>query len=169
MKTCTRCEQSKPHAEFHRDKSRGDGYRSICKPCIVSYMQKYYAGNRDKVIARAVKWAENNRDRHNKKCAEWAKQNRGAVNARTARRYAAKTRATPAWAAPGTEYAWLINEVYDLALLRSKLTGLQWEVDHEIPLRGKLVSGLHDPLNLQVILMSENRRKSNKHVGVPVT
>lgn len=162
MKTCTKCNEAKEYTEFHRDKSRSDGYRNACKQCITGYMSGYYAANKPKIIARAAKWVAENRDRHNKKCAKWVKKNRGAVNARTARRYAAKSNATPIWAKPGSDYHWMINEVYDVAILRSKLTGTPWEVDHIIPLRGKNASGLHDPFNLRVVPMSENRRKSNK-------
>jgi hypothetical protein len=165
MKTCTKCSEIKALTEFHRDKSRKDGFANRCKLCVTTHVKNYYVANREKVIKAVTEWTDKNRERHNKKCSRWVKRNRGAVNARTARRYAAKTKATPAWAAPGTEHHWLINEVYDLALLRTELTKVQWEVDHMYPLRGAEVSGLHVPDNLRVVLMTENRRKSNKMVA----
>ena len=58
---------------------------------------------------------------------------------------------------------WLIKEVYELAQLRTKLFGFSWHVDHIIPLKGKLVSGLHVIENLQVIPGIENIIKKNSY------
>ncbi len=44
-----------------------------------------------------------------------------------------------------------MQEIYDLAALRTKILGFPWEVDHVIPLRSKLVQGLHCEANLRVI------------------
>jgi len=54
-----------------------------------------------------------------------------------------------------------MEEAYHLADLRTRITGIKWNVDHVIPLQNKKVCGLHVPWNLQVIPASENFRKHN--------
>ena len=79
------------------------------------------------------------------------------------RKYKIKLRSSlPPWLT--SDDWWLIDEVYDLARLRTQLTGVPHHVDHEIPLQGKTVSGLHVPLNLRVITQEENQRKNNRYV-----
>jgi hypothetical protein len=34
MKRCPQCETEKPETEFHRDRSRADGLKRICKDCF---------------------------------------------------------------------------------------------------------------------------------------
>ncbi len=75
----------------------------------------------------------------------------------------AKLQRTPKWLSKND--LWMIKEIYDLASLRTKMTGFLWHVDHIIPIRGKNVSGLHVPSNLQVIPWIENVKKCNKFDG----
>lgn len=55
-----------------------------------------------------------------------------------------------------------ISKIYDEAKEATRVTGIAHHVDHIIPLRGKLVSGLHVPWNLRVIPATENCAKGNR-------
>ena len=52
-----------------------------------------------------------------------------------------------------------INEIYRQAELMTRATGRLHVVDHEIPLQGREVSGLHVETNLRVIEHHENAVK----------
>lgn len=75
----------------------------------------------------------------------------------SARRQLAERQRTPGWADHGA-----IEAVYEEARRRTAETGVVHHVDHEIPLRGRFVSGLHVHTNLRVIPAVENGRKGNR-------
>mgnify|MGYP000143742195 CR=1 FL=1 len=87
---------------------------------------------------------------------KWSAKNKSYVASRLADRRAKKHAATVSWA-----NKFFISEAYALAKLREKLVGGKWHVDHIVPLRNKLVCGLHVESNLQVIPAEQNYRKSN--------
>jgi hypothetical protein len=113
-----------------------------------------------------------------KRSAEWRKDNPDKVKAQSAskaaykaanphksaallaKRRAAKKQRTPPWL--NSDQLWMIEEAYELAAMRSTITGFVWHVDHICPLQGKEVSGLHVPWNLQVIPWRDNVSKGNK-------
>lgn len=92
----------------------------------------------------------------------WAKNNPDKARALNGRRRAAKKQAIPKWSKTEFE-VFAIKEIYSLAALRTKVTGIEWHVDHLVPLRSNKVSGLHCSANLSVVTASENHRKGNRH------
>ena len=159
-KVCTQCEKDEGLVSF-------EPQRRQCKNCRRAYClekrKEYYQANKDKVLLDFKIWREANRDKHLQrvKKSRDANKDKYAVYNRAywSKRNAAKLQRTPLWLDENAQ--WMIKETYELAVLRSKITGIKWEVDHIIPLQGKMVSGLHVPTNLRVILASENRAKSN--------
>lgn len=67
--------------------------------------------------------------------------------------------ATPKWLTP-QELAFM-NDVYEVARRLTQETGVKYQVDHILPLNGKLVSGLHVLSNLQILTQAQNVSKSN--------
>ena len=88
---------------------------------------------------------------------KWKLNNPGLVNADTAKRFAAKMQAVPVWACN-----FIMEEAYVLARLRTDVMGFEWHVDHIVPLRSKLVCGLHTHDNLRVIPAKVNMLKGNR-------
>lgn len=98
------------------------------KAATKRWMEKYPGA----AAAVRAKWARNNRD----KCCAYA----------TARK-AKKLQATPVWANKA-----IIDAAYAMATAMTKLTGVKYHVDHVVPLRSKIVCGLHTDQNLAIIL-----------------
>lgn len=78
---------------------------------------------------------------------------------KTRKRKIAKLNRTPFWLNDGQNFEMECIYKY-CAALRS--IGLDYQVDHIVPLQGRTVSGLHVPWNLQVITGSENASKGNR-------
>lgn len=56
----------------------------------------------------------------------------------------------------------VLEEAFKLNILREKITGFRWHMDHVIPLQSKTVCGLHVWNNFQCLPQSMNNYKSNK-------
>jgi hypothetical protein len=124
--------------------------------------RKDYYKHRDEILARRRARHLTNPEINNTKCSNYKKANPGVIVAINKRRDLATLQRTPKWLSE-TEL-WMIKEVYILSALRTKLTGIRWNVDHIIPLQGVNVSGLHVLNNLRVIPATINSRKTNKHI-----
>lgn len=103
---------------------------------------RYRAAHRVEGLARAARFWE---------------ANPGKRRAKVARHRATRLQRTPAWADLKK-----IEKVYEEARVMALMMDEPWHVDHVIPLRGKLVSGLHVHNNLQILPGIENAKKSNR-------
>jgi hypothetical protein len=72
-------------------------------------------------------------------------------------RRATQLQRTPKWADLKE-----IKKFYDEMHRLTRETGLQYHVDHILPLQGKIVSGLHIAENLRVIPEFDNLSKGSK-------
>ena len=120
-----------------------------------------YALHSEELKARSRLFNKVNSEVINEKKRIYQKKNLHIFAANNAKREAAKLQRTPAWLTEDDK--WVMAEAYELAALREKIVGGKWHVDHIVPLQGKVVSGLHTPINLQVIPAKLNRSKSNNY------
>ncbi len=172
MKKCTKCKETKNLSEFGKLATNKDSLHTQCKSCKRAYYSKYRSNNSDTINNTNKKWAKDNPNKvkksHEKyrkdnqaKVKEsgkkWIEANKGYVNANAAKYRASKIKATPSWSE--TEK---IKEVYAGAKRLENITGLNYHVDHILPLNGKNVCGLHCWQNLQVLEANINIIKSNK-------
>jgi hypothetical protein len=148
-------------------------------PCVNGHVSERYTANKtccECANATAVVSKSKNRQKYAQSSAKWQRENPsktavyqlratrkapGKRNALTAKYRSCRDRRTPQWLT--CDDLWVIGEAYDLAATRTKLFGFPWHVDHVVPLRGKTVSGLHVPWNLQVIPGTDNVKKGNSH------
>lgn len=185
IKTCSRCSLEKSFDEFTIRRRNGKVYRkSHCKACDSVLNSKWREGNKEYHVARLKKWRAENADKKNEYqrqwrirnpekpaeyqsawhaknpgyCAAWAKANPHKCCQQVARRKANMLLATPKWAD-----AEKIDAIYAEAARLTRETGIEHHVDHVVPLKSKLVCGLHWEGNMRVITRAENLTKNNRY------
>lgn len=186
-KICTTCKEEKSTDCFYKHKGGHLGIDSICKICNSKRSKAYFATIKDKEKVRRKnyyvlnkdkesEWAKEYYEKNKKHLCEygkryreknwerrkvlvndWIKNHPEFVRNRTAAHRASKLERMPSWADKKK-----IKEIYKQAKDLSEQTGLEYHVDHEIPLRGENVSGLHVHYNLKILLAEDNLKKSNK-------
>ncbi|NBW18858.1 MAG: HNH endonuclease [Caulobacteraceae bacterium] len=169
--TCIECRQIKSREIYAANRQQKilerQEYYAKNAESIKEKRRKKYAENPEKELAtsrvRSAEWRAANPDKVKAQQplkSAYKKANRHKGAALLAKRRAAKKQRTPSWLTE--DHLWMIEEAYEIAEVRSRVTGISWHVDHICPLQGKTVSGLHVPWNLQVITAAENIAKGNR-------
>jgi hypothetical protein len=142
------------------------------------YFRQYYINNRERVLEKSKQWYAKNKEKkaaYDKQRREllgdelrqYDKDRKQLAHRKAAHRnYTRKRRmhlqqATPSWLDEFDLFH--VQEIYDLAVRRSLAWGIELHVDHEIPLKGKRVCGLHVPSNLRIIDAKSNIIKGNQY------
>lgn len=154
---------------------RVKAYQDRNRELIKQRTKEYYHANKELCLARTKQWVDANKEYRSAQKREYAQRSSEAIKAKYKRYYeenyprmlakrnkqhADRLLRTPKWLTKDDH--WIIEQAYELAALRTQMFGFPWHVDHVLPLRGKQISGLHTPINLQVIPGVENLRKTNK-------
>jgi len=136
------------HREFH------DRHPNAELAYSAAYRERHPERRKD----AALRYARENGEKQKASAKVWRDRNRAKLAAKSAARRAIKARATPAWAIDED-----IKRLYEEAQRISRETGIEHHVDHIVPLKSKLVCGLHCEANLQILRGSENLSKCNRH------
>lgn len=152
---CVECRKQKNSSLETRQKQKQWAINN--RDSILAKSKERYQKNIEKERERSrLKW-KLNPNKVKATNAAWAKNNPDKVKAlmktRNAIRRLVVKQQCPKWADKEK-----IKEIY-----MNRPEG--YHVDHIIPLRGKLVSGLHVSDNLQYLTIYENSSKNNKFIG----
>lgn len=134
-------------------------YREKNRDKLLAKNREYYLKNKERMSQQKKDKYKENPEPAKLRAKNWKKNNRARHNAICMARHARKLNAMPDWL---SEFMLLgIDEIYSKARELTKITGIDMEVDHIVPLQGDTVCGLHVPWNLQILDSSTNYSKNN--------
>lgn len=124
---------------------------------MASYTAAYRKRHPDRRKASCASYRLKNPDKEKQSRREWCRKNMPHLCAKSAARRAYKLRATPSWSEHSE-----IQAIYERARRISLETGIEYHVDHIVPLKSDIVCGLHCLANLQILEGRENLSKNNR-------
>lgn len=172
-RVCACCKATKQVHFFNNDAQQSTGYSPYCKACQSEKGREYWNNNREEIYQRNREWVKENRDKALEYTKKWqaahpeetklsrkrtVKKHKEKHYARNRDNAARRKAVTPSWADKEE-----IRKHYHYAVLMSRISGIQYDVDHRVPINSQLVCGLHCEDNLQIIPAQENTIKNNRY------
>lgn len=158
--SCKECCNAQSRQTYLADpeaaKKRNVAWEKANPDKVKAKSKRFYEKNKESILIKNREYHKD-RERANRRHNSYRASHPGEDARRSAKRRAAKLRATPRWADEK-----LIAEFYETAAALSMITGEWYHVDHIVPLQSKLVCGFHSQHNLQVIEGQENFKKNNR-------
>ena len=144
----------KAYRQEHKEKLKAQqkAYNQEHKEKIRAQQKAYNQEHKEKIKAQHKAYQQEHKEKIKAQHKAYQQENKERRRSWEAKRRSAKLNRTPAFANLDN-----IKQIY-YHCPENKV------VDHEIPLQGNIVSGLHVETNLQYITPSENSAKSNSFV-----
>ena len=125
--------------------------------------KRYYHKNKETRRAKNKDWIKRNAESHKDRQQSYQRkhyaENKEYYYVKSAKAKSRLRKSTPGWADLNK-----IAEIYRQAAAMST-DEVKYSVDHIIPLKGKMICGLHVENNLQIMTLEENKRKGNRWNG----
>lgn len=172
MKTCTKCGETKPTTEFHKNSSKRDGLYYHCKLCSREARVNRYNANSEKakqsaaayrsakpekVKATKAAWAKSNPEKKRSSCAKWRAANK------LARRILDNNRNARKREAGGKLSKGIAERLFKLQRGKCACCGVKLtdnHLDHVIPIA---LGGPNEDWNMQLLCAPCNLSKHAKH------
>lgn len=153
MKTCSKCKEIKDYSDFDKFKSSKDGLKSYCRSCVKIYNRDFYRKSSKEYKERQIKNASKRLENIDLKAKSMFQMMRH------------RGKKLGNYSKLSERYENQFIALYKEAIRLTKETGVLHEVDHVIPLKHTLTSGLCVPWNLQIITDAENIVKMDSWDG----
>ena len=153
--TCGSCSIDITHLHFNSRYCSEE-----CRRQVGRAIEKSHPDYKERRKVTCARYAARNPDAKRASSAKYRENNLEYYAGKRAERRAAQLERTPTWLTE--DHRADILAMYSLSSKLGDICGIEYEVDHIIPLRGESVSGLHVPWNLQILTKTSNRKKGNR-------
>lgn len=151
-------EQRLEDPEKYNERNRN--YRAENRDSEIQRQRDYYSNCKEELLLKASLKRKEDPEKFSNRYKKYYQKNKPSIFANEAKRRATLLSSKEiSW----SELDQFVNtEAFSLCILREHTTGFKWQVDHMIPLKAKVVCGLHVWNNFQCIPKIVNLTKKNR-------